>query len=522
MALDNVIPERNQRKKDQEFEARLRELEQAPLPELLETIRDDELLMRRKQATMPLRLKAIRVVASRGDSDAVPALIDLLRDDLPAVQQEAIHALEALGDERAREPLKRLLRAPASEAIETRAKRALAALRDAPLAAAPDDGGAPPAPPVTDSDVQQELMRLHHADWRIRRDAILALGQRHDPKLREPLLDCLNDPDWEVRLQAVQTLQTIRNQEVTKALVLMMSDSVSEVAEAAMRFAESVGVEALEPLATLLGATDVDAREHAVRLLGKIPENRVIAPLLRALRDSDEHVRQVAAAALRERGQAVADNLAQAAESADSDARWKAVDAMSRLRDARMIPALVTALDDREDDIRELAAQALAALNWQPDQPRDHIAYAIASSDWEALPPFGAQAVPLLLRFVDDGNVRVRRYIHEALEQACAQVKTLIFGDPAGRDFDPTATLVNLDVAALPYPLTKLQALLVYPDSYELLLIERFFTYAVNILGEKFLQKNVTVTVRGPAAHLDAHLLNSFKNLCKRVHEEHV
>jgi HEAT repeat protein len=514
--LDSLIGERNHRKKAQEWEARLRELEHASLEELCEAIQDDKVLMRQKYDRIPLRRKAIQLLAARADASVVPHLLPLLHDDMPDIRLEAIAALGALGDARAIDALKRVVRAPLSEAIFEAANAALLQLGVTPAEITPDK----PEPaleelPAPDAPLPHLLRLLHHADWRIRKHAVGVLGDRRDPAARKALLDCLRDPDWEVRVHTMRALQNIRNQAVTQALVAMIRDNTPVVSTAAAQLTESLGLEALEPLAALLGVGDITAREHAVRLLRKLRDPQVIEPLLRALRDSDDQVRHLAAEALLEIGPPVFDALAHATDHPNSDARWKAVDAMARLRDERLIPALIAALRDHEADIREIAARALQALNWEPHTPTEQMADAIARWAWDQLPPFGAQAVPLLLRLANERNVRIRRYIHDTLAQACGQVKIVGFGRLDMESFDPKTTVVNLDVAGLAYPFSKLHLVRIDADACDTAALERFFDYAVTVLGEKFLKKNVSVDVSGNLALLPPTLIDTYTRLCK-------
>jgi HEAT repeat protein len=301
---------------------------------------------------------------------------------------------------------------------------------------------------------------------------------------------------------------------------MMMRDNVAEVSNAAVRFTESLGIQAIKPLATLLGATDVRVRENVVRLLSRLQDTAVIELLLRALSDSDAQVRQLATDALLGIGQPVFDALAEAAKSPDGKIRWKAVDAMTRLQDTRATHTLVNVLEDYEADIREMAANALQELGWRPQTPQQHMAYAIAHKNWEALTSFGAQAILPLLNFVNAKDIRIRRYIHQKLSQACLQVKSVAFEEGWQQPFEEQSTLHNIDVAALSMPFSKLQRLYIHAETYDFHLTERFMTYAVNVLGEKLLKKQVHVYVLGNPEHLNPNLLNMFKNLCKSVRFE--
>jgi HEAT repeat protein len=516
--FENLMREWKQRRKNQVLREQLREIEEFPISKLLETIQDNDLLMRHKQENIPRRVKAIQVLAERGDPAAVSPLIELLRDDVPLIQQEAIEALGKLGDSGAVEPRTRVFRSPASSTIHAKAKAALQQLG----VSAEDLATAKEQPEVEQpepqqKDVQTLLVQLHHADWRIRRSALEALGDSTDPALIDPLLGCLTDTDWEVRLHAMRILQAFRNERVTEALVMMMRDTVAEVSNTAMQFTESLGTKGIDLLIPLLGATDVTVRENAVRLLGKLQDTRVVEPLLRALRDSDAQVRQLATDALLNLGAPVVEFLAKAAESPDAKTRWKAVDAMQRLQDEQMIEALVGVLADSEADIREIAAHTLYALNWQPQTSEERIAYHIAQADWEALRSFGAQAIPPLLRHIHEKDVRIRRYIHETLSFACTKVNAVVFGEDVAQSENRQSELHNIDTATLSLPFSKLQYIRIFTETYDFHLTERFVTYAINVLGEKFLKKHVSVDILGDVEKLHPNLLNTFKHLCKSV-----
>jgi hypothetical protein len=302
---------------------------------------------------------------------------------------------------------------------------------------------------------------------------------------------------------------------------MMLRDNVTEVSDTAIRFAESLGKAAIEPLNTLLGATDVTARERAVQQLSKLRDPAVISPLLRAIRDSDPVIRQQALEALRERGLPVIEHLSREAASPDVNVRWKAVDAMQRLRDERSAEALAVALEDSEADIREMAASTLRSIGWQPQTPEERITlYWAQGGEWHLIGAFGAQAIPVMLRHIHEKDVRIRRYLDDMLSQICGQVKTVVFGEADQLSAEPSSIVYNIDAANLPYPLGKIQQIVIFPESAEFRLMERFLTYAVNRVGEKILKKQVSVRIVGRAERLHPNLLNNFTHLCKSVSAE--
>jgi hypothetical protein len=66
-------------------------------------------------------------------------------------------------------------------------------------------------------------------------------------------------------------------------------------------------------------------------------------------------------------------------------------------------------------------------------------------------------------------------------------------------------------------PLDNLKQVIVYTDSYDFHLLERFLTYTVNYIGQKDLKKDVEVHIYGDAEQLPDNIRNNFANLCDEV-----
>jgi hypothetical protein len=75
----------------------------------------------------------------------------------------------------------------------------------------------------------------------------------------------------------------------------------------------------------------------------------------------------------------------------------------------------------------------------------------------------------------------------------------------------------NPDTSNLMLPLNNLKQVVVYTDSYDFHLLERFFTYAINYIGQKDLKKEIEVHIYGDVEHLPDNVRNNFTNLCKGV-----
>ena len=144
-----------------------------------------------------------------------------------------------------------------------------------------------------------------------RRSAIVdVLGEIGDSTAVPALVAALNDSDKFVRKRAALALGKIKDPESVRALMQrLLNDREdwtvhSEIAEALGRIGS---VDAIPGLATFLAASSsIDSwgsREYAVKALLQIKDERCVAPLRLALRDSVHHVREAAAAALEALGQ---------------------------------------------------------------------------------------------------------------------------------------------------------------------------------------------------------------------------
>jgi HEAT repeats len=125
---------------------------------------------------------------------------------------------------------------------------------------------------------------------------------------------------------------------------------------------KSANPRAVAPLVALLGDTDRDTREHAVRALGALGEGAV-EPLIRALADPDWHVRTGAAVALRIIGDTRAiEPLIRSLSDGNRFVRRDAVKSLGRIGDRRAVDPLIGALRDQDSGVRARAAIALGRL----------------------------------------------------------------------------------------------------------------------------------------------------------------
>ena len=512
------IEARKDKKRARALQTQLKELESLPVTTLLEYIDDDNFLIRQRNEKLPLRIKAIQLLGAKGDSGAVEPLIRLLNDDNPAVRGEAVAALGSLGDSRAIEPLKHAFQKATSEE-SSQIKSALEQL-GFPTENIHQSGKIFPCDREEDNNrtIEEWIAMLQNDAWQVRWKAAKRLGEIRDTRAVEPLMKTLEDKDWAVRAKTIEALGQMDDDKVAKPVVMMLRDTHPEVYTTVSQILPTLGEAAVESLLWLLRESNPFIRERAAKALGLIRDERVINPLLKVLGDRDSTVSQEAASALRTIGEPVIEHLAEAIDSNNKNRQWNAVVALGKLRDPRTVSTLLRVLDD-DAHIRLKTAQILDSLGWEPQNEKERLTYSIAKEDWEAVPSFGARAISLLMKLAKKKNPRVRNYLVEYLKKACASVEIVVFGDDTPNNLDPHTTLINLDVSRLKIPLSQLKQIVLYTNSYDFPLVERFITYAVNHIGQKYLRKRVEVHIYGDPDTLHPNLRNSFKNLCNAVKE---
>ena len=117
-----------------------------------------------------------------------------------------------------------------------------------------------------------------------------------------------------------------------------------------------------EALRILASHPDPAARCRAAGELGGIGDSHAIEALVHALRDPGKGVRAAAATALASVGPPAVGALAAALADGDWVVRYRAAEALGKIRDARAVTALIRALGDERDHVRYMAAKGLGNL----------------------------------------------------------------------------------------------------------------------------------------------------------------
>jgi HEAT repeat protein len=111
----------------------------------------------------------------------------------------------------------------------------------------------------------------------------------------------------------------------------------------------------------------VEMRRVAAYFLGELKYKPGIAPLIDALKDSDEEV------------------------------RWKAASSLGKIGDSRAVKPLIEALNDHFSSVRNSAVESLGKLGWQPGKDSDGAIYWIAKHNFSECEKIGEPAVEKLI-----------------------------------------------------------------------------------------------------------------------------
>lgn len=111
----------------------------------------------------------------------------------------------------------------------------------------------------------------------------------------------------------------------------------------------------------------------------------------------------------------------------------------------------------------------------------------------------------------------VATLLSDMLIYSCATTEVVLFGDSAFLDEIPENILHNPDVSQLISPLFHLNRIIIETETYDFHQVERFFTYALNALGQTYLKKEVSACVYGKPDRLHPLIHNNLINFCKSV-----
>lgn len=211
--------------------------------------------------------------------------------------------------------------------------------------------------------VTEQIAALKDQDWAIRGEAAVLLGTFQDPRAVVPLVALLRDQDRSVREAAIEALRSIGASAVDAVGTCLMEPDLS-VQESASAILSAIADErVLAPLIAALRSGDWIVRMHAAKALGRVRNADAIEPLLPLLQDKVKAVREEAAAALAAIGDAAISSLLKALQHDDWLVRLHAVESLGKTRAKRAVDPLLSVLfNDRDSAVREDAVRALGEI----------------------------------------------------------------------------------------------------------------------------------------------------------------
>jgi HEAT repeat protein len=171
------------------------------------------------------------------------------------------------------------------------------------------------------SEIERLIQRLKDKNWRVRKEAVEALGEIEDPRAVTPLISVL----------------------VGKI------DSLIPLNELIKKAGVDIGSLEDQGLITAIPSDkNTDVRRAAAEALGKIKDPRAVGPLLSAFKDEHPVVHREAADALGKIGEPAFEPLLSALKDEDWHVRRGAAEALGEIKDPRAVEPLLSALKDED------------------------------------------------------------------------------------------------------------------------------------------------------------------------------
>jgi len=208
------------------------------------------------------------------------------------------------------------------------------------------------------------LLRLTgHPEWRVRANAMRALGGLKDPRAVDRLLAALakKDEHPEVKGNAAIALGSMGAQRAVVPLIAALKHSDPMVrGAAASALGQLRDPRALPPLIAALADDDAHVRMRITISLGRMGGPAVLNPLLGALKDDNRQVREVAARAFHgAKDPRVVGPLIAALDDPCPNVQINAAGALGEIEDPEAVAPLIALLTDDNHAVRGAAATAL-------------------------------------------------------------------------------------------------------------------------------------------------------------------
>lgn len=297
-----------------------------------------------------VRKEAIEVLSEVGDNLAVPTLIGLLDDEecrQSLCRHHIINGLGRIGDERAAGPLVRLLRESSPLKLPGYALPVVTALRR--IGGDEAFRGLVEAleylPTEKSVDDPAILILREEESLMVRSEAVNALGDMGDERAIQPLIKVLKSDDGGGPPRGRKARFAWGNSKTSLQAILAV--------EKLTKFKQDDRF--VSALIVALDSKYLIVRKKAAFKLIPFKDNRKIGPLVAALQDEDENIRNYAIQGLaifgREHGELVCDDLIEALNNDDLNVAGIAAEALGNIGDERAVEPLINLLRSKHNQL---------------------------------------------------------------------------------------------------------------------------------------------------------------------------
>jgi len=313
-------------------------------------------LRKLKSQDIHTRQKAIKALELSHDRRAVVSLVTVLKDSDASLRRAAAEALGKIRNSQAIKPLQEAL-----EDVDFDVRKAVAETLQS-LKWQPKD------------DLQKAKWLVALREW----ENIASLGE----SAIDPLLTVLKTKGV-FAAEAARALGKIGDSRAIDALIVTFKTSKSNP-NASEAILEALGMiggsQIVTPMIKVLKDVNSPARSSVVKLLGKIGGKQALEALIEAL--NDINIQDAAAEELGNIGDERAIEPLVMMLKYGYYRQVAAVRALTQFGSAAIKP-LVEALTHQESYVRQVVAEALQKLNWQPENDYQRACLAVASGEWE-------------------------------------------------------------------------------------------------------------------------------------------
>ncbi|MFK8183039.1 MAG: HEAT repeat domain-containing protein [Phormidesmis sp.] len=295
------------------------------------------------------RLVAAKALQHLGDEDTIEALIGVLDDDSPSVQEIAITALWEMANPVVVKPLLKCLGSDREEAVRT---EALSALKEI---VAPDD-------------LLTLLDTLQTGDEQTQLNVLVLLRKIHDAQALGYILPFFDSASPALREASIVTLRYLNQVVRCEPALALAKDTSAEVRRATMLTLGHLTDAEVVPLLCKSLATDSDwqVRRNAAQALDLHETADALSALTQAMEDDHWQVRKFTTRALQGIATpATMPCLIKALSDEYSDVRRDAAIALGKIGHPDALPPLTQTLDDPDRDVQIFSSRAIEAIQSQ-------------------------------------------------------------------------------------------------------------------------------------------------------------